>query len=82
MNETVTSPRERILLVDDDATVLRNFRLCLEDEGYQVNTAQNTGSALAAVARSVFDVCILDLHVGEDFGLDLLPQLRAAAPWP
>jgi len=81
MNETVTSPRERILLVDDDATVLRNFRLCLEDEGYQVNTAQNTGSALAAVARSVFDVCILDLHIGEDFGLDLLPQLRAAAPW-
>ena len=41
MNETVTSPRERVLLVDDDATVLRNFRLCLEDEGYQVNTAQN-----------------------------------------
>src|SRR6478735_1650175 len=81
MNETVTSPRERILLVDDDATVLRNFRLCLEDEGYQVNTAQNAGSALAAVARSVFDVCILDLHIGEDFGLDLLPQLRAAAPW-
>lgn len=81
MSETINSPRERILLVDDDATVLRNFRLCLEDDGYQVNTAPNAGSALAAVARSVFDVCILDLHIGEEFGLDLLPQLRAAAPW-
>lgn len=80
MNETAT-PRERILLIDDDATVLRNFRLCLEDEGYQVNTVPNANSALAAVARSVFDVCILDLHIGDEFGLDLLPQLRAAAPW-
>lgn len=81
MNETITPPRERILLVDDDATVLRNFRLCLEDEGYQVNTAHNAGSALSAVSRSVFDVCVLDLHIGDEYGLELLPQLRAAAPW-
>ncbi|UXI68305.1 sigma-54-dependent transcriptional regulator [Tahibacter amnicola] len=81
MSDVSSVPRERVLLIDDDSTVLRNFRLCLEDAGYQVNTAHNASSALSAVARSVFDVCVLDLHIGDESGLDLLPQLRAAAPW-
>ena len=82
MNEPANpAHRERVLLVDDDSTVLRNFRLCLEDAGYQVNTAHNATSALSAVSRSVFDVCVLDLHIGDESGLELLPQLRASAPW-
>ena len=81
MNEATLAHHERVLLIDDDSTVLRNFRLCLEDEGYQVNTAHNSTSALSAVARSVFDVCVLDMHIGEESGLELLPLLRASAPW-
>ncbi|HJU41003.1 MAG TPA: sigma-54 dependent transcriptional regulator [Tahibacter sp.] len=82
MNDpAATAARERVLLVDDDSTVLRTFRLCLEDAGYQVNVAHNAASALAAVARSVFDVCVLDISLGDESGLELLPQLRAAAPW-
>ncbi|MEO8670799.1 MAG: sigma-54 dependent transcriptional regulator [Tahibacter sp.] len=81
MSEQTATQSERVLLVDDDSTLLRNFRLCLEDAGYRVNTAHNSTSALSALARSVFDVCVLDLHIGEESGLELLPQLRAAAPW-
>src|SRR5690349_16001081 len=81
MNDHETRTAQRVLLVDDDSGVLRNFRLCLEDAGYQVNTAQTSSQALSAIARSVFDVCVLDLHLGAESGLELLPQLRAAAPW-
>jgi two-component system, NtrC family, response regulator AlgB len=81
MSEVESVRRERVLLVDDDSSVLRNFRLCLEDAGFQVNTAQNASQALSALVRGVFDVCVLDLHIGEESGLDLLPQLRSAAPW-
>lgn len=81
MSDNDTRAPQRVLLIDDDSSVLRNFRLCLEDAGYQVNTAQTSSQAQAALARSVFDIGVLDLHLGEESGLELLPQLRAAAPW-
>ncbi len=33
----------RILLVDDEAAILRTFRYCLEDRGYTVMTAASGG---------------------------------------
>lgn len=71
----------RILLVDDEAAILRTFRYCLEDVGYQVATASSVAQALAALGQEVFDLCFLDLRLGDDNGLDLLPRIRAEAPW-
>jgi two-component system, NtrC family, response regulator AlgB len=76
-----TQVRGRILLVDDDKSILRTFRYCLEDAGYAVTTAQNVEQALAQANIAVFDMCFLDLNLGDDSGLDLLPQLREIAPW-
>jgi len=81
MTDSTARPSARVLLVDDDAAVLRNFRLCLEEAGYQTNTAQNSAQALAALARGVFDVCLLDFRLGDESGIELLPALRQAAPW-
>jgi NtrC-family two-component system response regulator AlgB len=71
----------RVLLVDDDATLLRNFRWCLEDAGFTVQTAQNGAQAHARLAMNVFDICFLDISIGEESGLELLPDLLASAPW-
>jgi NtrC-family two-component system response regulator AlgB len=71
----------RVLLIDDEAPILRTFRYCLEDDGHRVTTAQDSAQALAALARDVFDVCFLDLRLGNESGIELLPQLRSAAPW-
>jgi NtrC-family two-component system response regulator AlgB len=71
----------RILLVDDDRQILRSFRLVLETAGYQVETAGDTRAAEQKLAEAVFDLCFLDLRIGEDSGLDLLPKLRQSAPW-
>ena len=81
MSETTPAASARILLVDDEAPILRTFRWCLEDDGYRVTTAQNGAQALAALEREVFDVCFLDVGIGEESGLDLLPRLKRAAPW-
>ena len=45
--DTADHKSGRILLVDDEAAILRTFRYCLEDEGYEVATA-STVSAFAA----------------------------------
>ncbi|MCY1283138.1 Alginate biosynthesis transcriptional regulatory protein AlgB [compost metagenome] len=71
----------RILLVDDESAILRTFRYCLEDEGYNVATASGAAQAESLLQRQVFDLCFLDLRLGEDNGLDLLAQMRLQAPW-
>ncbi|HEY0915691.1 MAG TPA: sigma-54 dependent transcriptional regulator [Solimonas sp.] len=70
-----------VLLVDDDPAMLRNFRRALDEYGYRIETAQSPAEAESALARAVFDVCLLDVNLGEDSGMDLLPRLREAAPW-
>lgn len=71
----------RILLVDDEAAILRTFRYCLEDEGYEVATANTAANAETVLHQQVFDLCFLDLRLGEDSGLDLLASMRTQAPW-
>ncbi|MBD9413578.1 sigma-54-dependent response regulator transcription factor AlgB [Pseudomonas sp. PDM16] len=71
----------RILLVDDESAILRTFRYCLEDDGYTVATAGSAAQADNLLLRQVFDLCFLDLRLGEDNGLDLLAQMRIQAPW-
>ncbi|MFC3608271.1 sigma-54-dependent response regulator transcription factor AlgB [Stutzerimonas tarimensis] len=71
----------RILLVDDEAAILRTFRYCLEDRGYSVATAASAAQADALLQRQVFDLCFLDLRLGDENGLDVLQQMMVVAPW-
>lgn len=75
------APGQRVLLVDDDTSLLRNYRWCLEDEHFQVSAASTAEMALRLADSQVFDLCFLDVMLGEDSGLDLLPRLKAIAPW-
>jgi NtrC-family two-component system response regulator AlgB len=77
----VSEHKGRILLVDDESAILRTFRYCLEDEGYSVSTANSAAQAEALLLRQVFDLCFLDLRLGEDNGLEVLAQMRLQAPW-
>ncbi|WP_122558379.1 response regulator, partial [Pseudomonas viridiflava] len=72
--ESGTEHKGRILLVDDETAILRTFRYCLEDEGYSVATANSANQADTLMQRQVFDLCFLDLRLGEDNGLDVLAQ--------
>jgi NtrC-family two-component system response regulator AlgB len=82
MSDATPEPTHaRVLLIDDEAPILRTFRYCLEDDGYRVTTAQSGAQALAALERDVFDVCFLDIAIGEESGIELLPKLKSAAPW-
>ena len=79
--EKIGASRGKALLIDDETAILRTFRYCLEDAGFVVATAQNSSQAEARLEQEVFDVCFLDLSLGDESGLALLPRLRAAAPW-
>jgi two-component system, OmpR family, response regulator MprA len=65
-----------VLVVDDDAPILRMLRRTLAAEGYAVETAADGGSALAAVERSVPDVLVLDVAMPGVDGLAVCRRLR------
>lgn len=71
----------RLLVVDDEPALLKTFRYCLEDAGYQVMTAQSVEQAERLAQGQVFDLCFLDLQLGRHSALDLMPTLQAEAPW-
>jgi NtrC-family two-component system response regulator AlgB len=68
------------LVVDDDPGVRQSLRLCLETAGARVLGVATGSAALEALDRSHFDVVFLDLWLGADAGLDLLPQMLARQP--
>ena len=66
-----------VLLVDDDAPILRMLERTLGAEGYAVVAVADGGSALAAVERSLPDVIVLDVAMPGLDGLAVTRRLRA-----
>ena len=74
-------PRQPVvLLVDDDEAFLRVLGKALQRRGFEVLTATDAESALAAAAANGPDHAVVDLKLGDDSGLDLVPRLKAAVP--
>ncbi len=72
----------RILLIDDHAIVRQGLQMFLDAHpGLQViGTAENGATALELATREQPQVILLDLDLGKESGIDLLPALRAAVP--
>lgn len=69
-----------VLVVEDDAALRMLCRINLELEGYRVLEAATIDRASELVTNEPVDVVLLDLHVGERRGTELLPVLRAERP--
>jgi two-component system phosphate regulon response regulator PhoB len=69
-----------VLVVEDDASLRMLCRVNLEVEGYRVLEAETIERATKLVGAEPVDVVLLDLHVAERRGTELLPVLRAKQP--
>jgi NtrC-family two-component system response regulator AlgB len=72
--------RVSVLIVDDEKNIRRTLRVCLESLDAEVSEASSAPMALEAIGRAIFDVVFLDLQLGTQSGLDLIPQLLAENP--
>ena len=68
----------RLLVVEDEADLLKNLYRGLTEGGFVVSRAASAESAEKAIAEQSFDVIVLDLRLPGRSGIDLLCQLRAA----
>ncbi|MBI4699705.1 MAG: response regulator transcription factor [Deltaproteobacteria bacterium] len=68
----------RVLVVEDDPSILLGLRLNLEAEGYRVGTAEDGVAGLERARTEGWDIIILDVMLPKLNGYELLGSLRAA----
>jgi DNA-binding response OmpR family regulator len=77
-----STPRKRILLVDDDREIVESMRLALEAGGYEVLVARDGNQGLTLVERENPDLVILDMMMPKRSGFLVLEKLRRTRPVP
>ncbi len=69
-----------LLLVDDDASLLKLLGMRLTSEGFNVTTAESGQDALRQLAREKIDLVISDLRMDEMDGLALFEEIQRHQP--
>jgi CheY-like chemotaxis protein len=70
----------KILLADDDYTMVALLKTLLGMEGYQVATLMDkTGDILDNIRKEKPDVLLMDIFLGDRNGMDVVQQIRKTA---
>jgi two-component system KDP operon response regulator KdpE len=72
----------RVLVIDDEIPILRALKINLAARKYEVSTAADGASGLAAMARERPDVLILDLGLPDMDGTDVIRGVRGWSSTP
>jgi two-component system, NtrC family, response regulator AlgB len=81
MSEAAQTNSLRVLVVDDQINIRKTLSISLEADGHQVVAVSNAPDALAEAASRPFDLAFVDLKLGAESGMDLIPGLLAQSPW-
>lgn len=74
------TPPPRVLLVEDDETLLDAYRVVLSAAGLEVSTASTAEDASERLRHEAADVVVLDLGLPDLSGPDAVARLRGEAP--
>ena len=68
--------KTKVLLAEDDKTMVSLLKTLLKMEGFDVVALQADADVLAVVRREKPDVILLDVHLSQQNGLSILDSLR------
>lgn len=69
----------KILIIDDEAAICSSLQFALEDQ-YDVKTTINPMEGLEWLKQESFDICLLDLKIGEVDGIQVLGKVKKVQP--
>ncbi len=75
-----SGPQQRVLVVDDEESVLRMLQRLLGELGHQTTVVSDVDSALRELATHPYDLVITDLRMPQKSGFDLSEEIRRSYP--
>ena len=70
--------QHRLLLVDDESSLLEFLSLLFQSEGYIVDTADSVSAARRLLGERGYDLVLCDVSMPDGSGLELLREVRGA----
>lgn len=70
----------KILIIDDEPRLRESLALLLEANQYDVKTASCSQDALTLLAKDRFDLAILDIHLPDKLGTEIMDDVKARSP--
>ncbi len=70
----------KILVIDDDKSIRKIFRINLEDEGYIIDLAGSGEEALTKIENQRYNLALIDIKLGDMEGTDLLESFQEKSP--
>src|SRR5882762_9526908 len=70
----------RLLIIDDEESICKTTSVLLAGMGHEAACAESGAAALKQLDKGPFDVVFLDLKLGAENGLALLPELLRNNP--
>ncbi len=81
MNFESGAPTLSILVIDDEPNIRKTLSISLEAEGHTVVAVANSKDALDEARQRFFDLALVDLRLGTESGMELIPRIQAICPW-
>lgn len=72
----------KILLVEDDRSIVTNLTAFLNGEGFRVEAAAGQADALRAIESTSFDLVLLDISLADGNGYAVCSAIKATAGTP
>ena len=69
-----------ILVVDDEKSLREFLTIMLENEGYEVVSADSGQKAVALIEENVFDLVITDIRMRQSNDIDVLKAVNQVSP--
>lgn len=70
----------RVMVIEDDREMRSLLEDFIQEEGYEVRSADNGSEAFRILAKDEFDLIITDVRMPGLSGLDILPGMRKLQP--
>src|SRR5438270_4479160 len=80
MEKPAANSKAKILVVDDEPTILLTLTAILELEGYDADSASGGAEAISAIRQHHYDLVLTDLKMPGVDGLAVLEAVRKSSP--
>jgi len=75
-----TTPKARILVVDDEDDLRMLLDHVVSSAGYDVTTATDGQDAISKIQNNTFDLALLDIQMPHANGIEVLKYIRSNSP--